>query len=378
MTTFKEAATYGGVKDTIANKLSETWPADLGGISKALIDAGMTAGPRLVQIAQAINALRPTQQQPAAPIHVTFVDPNDLSRVVLADLLTQIVANPTDMRLRQELGRRVEYKTATQAARDLTAVLTPDWKQLDVPQTMEYWHHLSRGGQVLTSFKNHRVATLAEALGLVEKSLARPDPLGGTKPVVNKIDPILGDEWKISDDLWAALVWAYTTGHQLWPTNLDRFTAYTELHLKRLPNRWQKILDDYRKHTSRGGAAINLEDPSLLQPINRAARTSQSPGATAGYGTSPQGGSKLQLYDILAELHGDQQSIRRIAGDAGLDVRQIAFDARANNSWSAVVQEALLQGLLPCLLDVATQNYPPRWNQAVYEAAQREGKIKLL
>lgn len=373
-TSFKDAARVSGVNPKVIDKLDDVWPNDLLGISLALIKAGATSGPRLTSIAQAIAVYRPAQQQPAAPLQVTFVDPNDLSQVPLDVLLRKIAADPRNKRLRTELGMRDEYINATYAAADKIGLLTDDWKGLEVEVTCAYWEYLSQGGRPLTSFRGHLVTTLGEALGIVEKSLKRPDPLGGTQPVVNKIDPILGDEWKISDDLWAALVWAYTTGHQLWPTNLDRFTAYTELHLKRLPDRWQKILDDYRKNTSKGGAAINLEDPSLLQPINRAQSRSQNP---AGSGSSPQGGNQT-VVGILSELHRDQASIRRIAGDARLNVSQIAFDARADNSWSAVVQEALMQGLLPHLLDVATQNYPAHWNKAVYEAAQREGKIKLL
>ncbi len=372
-TTFKKAAGLCGVGQVYLAKLTDNWPEDLGDISEALVNAGMKAGPGLLRTAKAINEYRPAQQQPAAPLQVSFVDPNDLSEVTLEVLLQKVVADPRNKRLRAELGTRDEYIGATFAAGELIGVLTPDWRNLDVEKTIEYWVHLDRGGSKLSKYKDQLVVTLAQALGLEKKSLARPDPLGSTQSVVNRIDPIFGKEWSISDELWAALVWAYTTGHSLWPTNFDRYTSYQELHQRKLNSRWQTILDDYRKHTSMGGAAINLEDPSLLQVINRAQSRTQSPGAHARTGGVHRSGDK-KLSDKLAELYPDNASARRVASDAGLKPWQIAFDAQTINSWSAIVKEAERQGRVETLIDVATKTYPG-WRDPLMAMAEAEKLI---
>jgi hypothetical protein len=65
-----------------------------------------------------------------------------------------------------------------------------------------------------------------------------------------------------------------------------------------------------------------------------------------------------QLADVLAGLYGDAASARTIATTAGLNLAQIAFDAKATNTWTAILIEAELQGRTSALLDRARDQYP--------------------
>lgn len=47
-----------------------------------------------------------------------------------------------------------------------------------------------------------------------------------------------------------------------------------------------------------------------------------------------------QLIDVLAALYGDAASARTMATTAGLPLAQIAFDAKASNTWAAILNEA--------------------------------------
>ncbi len=65
-----------------------------------------------------------------------------------------------------------------------------------------------------------------------------------------------------------------------------------------------------------------------------------------------------QLADVLAELYSDPASARTMATTAGLAVTQIAFDAKAINTWTAILTEAELQGRTQTILDKARDQYP--------------------
>lgn len=79
------------------------------------------------------------------------------------------------------------------------------------------------------------------------------------------------------------------------------------------------------------------------------------------------------LADALAEIYSDEASIRRIARDSTLSIKQIAFDARANNTWSSVLTEAQFQGKVENIIAIAQKEYPavPELQAAV--AAYRAG-----
>ena len=65
-----------------------------------------------------------------------------------------------------------------------------------------------------------------------------------------------------------------------------------------------------------------------------------------------------QLVDVLAALYSDAASARTMASTAGLTLGQIAFDARATNTWAAILTEAELQGRTQAILDRAQTQYP--------------------
>lgn len=64
-----------------------------------------------------------------------------------------------------------------------------------------------------------------------------------------------------------------------------------------------------------------------------------------------------QLSAVLAELYNDLASARRMTVSAGLKPEYIAFDARAINTWMAIVQEAEIQGRTAQLLAQARSEY---------------------
>ena len=63
------------------------------------------------------------------------------------------------------------------------------------------------------------------------------------------------------------------------------------------------------------------------------------------------------LRDTLAALYAEEASARRVAADAGLDVRRIAFMGQAINTWYAILQEAVKLDRLDALLQVALHEY---------------------
>jgi hypothetical protein len=74
------------------------------------------------------------------------------------------------------------------------------------------------------------------------------------------------------------------------------------------------------------------------------------------------------LRDVLAELYGEKEDIRRVVCDAGLDPSSISFNSKPNNLWHAILEEAEKNNLVPGLLEVAVHNYPK--NRELLEARE--------
>lgn len=66
----------------------------------------------------------------------------------------------------------------------------------------------------------------------------------------------------------------------------------------------------------------------------------------------------VALRDALADLYNDATTARRVAGDAGLDLRQVSFSTRALDNWTAILDEAEKQDLVPNLVGIAQKEYP--------------------
>ena len=81
------------------------------------------------------------------------------------------------------------------------------------------------------------------------------------------------------------------------------------------------------------------------------------------------------LSGALAEIYSDEASIRRLARDSGLSLRQIAFDARPINTWSSVLIEAEFQGKIDRLIEVAQKEYPAAPDLLAAVAAYRAGRV---
>ncbi len=81
------------------------------------------------------------------------------------------------------------------------------------------------------------------------------------------------------------------------------------------------------------------------------------------------------LSGALAEIYSDEASIRRLARDSGLSLRQIAFDARPINTWSSVLIEAEFQGKIDRLIEVAQKEYSAAPDLLAAVAAYRAGRV---
>lgn len=74
------------------------------------------------------------------------------------------------------------------------------------------------------------------------------------------------------------------------------------------------------------------------------------------------------LRDLLAALYPDEATARRVATDAGLDERRIAFIGSAINIWHAIVSEAVKADKVTDLLQIALADYGAnRALQAAYQ-----------
>lgn len=86
------------------------------------------------------------------------------------------------------------------------------------------------------------------------------------------------------------------------------------------------------------------------------------------------------LSAALAALYSDQASARRLAASIGLPPEYIPFDARAINTWVAIVRETEVQGRTAQLLVLVKHEYPQQQELAAacqaysdWEAAGRPG-----
>ncbi len=64
------------------------------------------------------------------------------------------------------------------------------------------------------------------------------------------------------------------------------------------------------------------------------------------------------LRDALADLYPTAADARTLLASAGLDGRQIAFDARPSNTWFAILDEAQKQGKTGAIMQKALEKYP--------------------
>lgn len=97
-----------------------------------------------------------------------------------------------------------------------------------------------------------------------------------------------------------------------------------------------------------------------------------------------------QMRDVLASLYLDKDSAERVAKDAGLDPRWIAFSTRAVDNWEAILEEAEKNKQIPVLLDVAVAQYSQKhelldartayqvWEEAGRPLTERERQLQTL
>ena len=77
----------------------------------------------------------------------------------------------------------------------------------------------------------------------------------------------------------------------------------------------------------------------------------------------------VQLRDVLVALYPEVADLRRVAYEAGIAVERVALGGSAVNDWAGVVAEAVKNGQVADLLDVARQEYGGSAALAVVTAA---------
>lgn len=79
--------------------------------------------------------------------------------------------------------------------------------------------------------------------------------------------------------------------------------------------------------------------------------------------------SFLALRDLLAEVYADAPSARRVAGDAGMDLRHVEFSGRAIDTWDSILTVAKHQGLATELLNRVLKEYgsEPNLPKKIYD-----------
>ncbi len=95
-----------------------------------------------------------------------------------------------------------------------------------------------------------------------------------------------------------------------------------------------------------GDVAMKLESAAATKP---AVPSTQDTALAAACGA---------LAGTLAQIYFKQESIERIVIDCGLAPDRISFDTRADNTWSSVMREAVLQDRVEALIAIAVKEYP--------------------
>lgn len=80
------------------------------------------------------------------------------------------------------------------------------------------------------------------------------------------------------------------------------------------------------------------------------------------------------LAGALAHIYFEQPSINRVVIESGLDPSRIAFDHRADNSWSDVMREAVLQDRVEAIIALAVKEYPAADDLQVAITAYRQAR----
>jgi len=88
--------------------------------------------------------------------------------------------------------------------------------------------------------------------------------------------------------------------------------------------------------------------------------------------------ARANLRDHLADLFDDKQSAKRVAYDAGLNIKSLNFEGSSTNQWQAIWQEAEKQGRVGALINVAKKDYGNNRNfKELYSTYQVALKQKI-
>lgn len=110
-----------------------------------------------------------------------------------------------------------------------------------------------------------------------------------------------------------------------------------------------------------GDVALKLESSAVA---SKPARSTTLDGELAA--------ARGDLAGALAQIYFEQASIKRITIECGLDPSRIAFDNRADNSWSDLMREAVLQDRVEAIIAKALKEYPAAVDLQTAIAAYRQ------
>ncbi len=134
------------------------------------------------------------------------------------------------------------------------------------------------------------------------------------------------------------------------------------------------VVNLYQEEDTLGSAGTNTLVSD--QPVGDVALKLQSSAITkpTGFKTldAELAATRGTLGGTLAQIYFTQESIGRIVNDCGLDRSRIAFDNRADNTWSSVIQEAVLQDRVEAIITLAIKEYPAAVDLQAAIAAYRQ------
>jgi hypothetical protein len=174
------------------------------------------------------------------------------------DLLNCLVADPKDTAVLQALQAKPSVQKAS--AKTLRWAAVNEDKKLDADVTHKYLTFLNKDtAAVQKVYQNKRTVAIEVALGM--ESGEWTHPLFEGKFITDGLDEFEVDWSSVPLDVMNALLWARTTGHKLFPKNLDGATALDiaqKAAVKPVSDAvWKKIVEDYKM-------ALEEKDPSAI------------------------------------------------------------------------------------------------------------------
>jgi len=336
LTSFQRAARVAGVPSGVIAKLGD-WPDDGGlGIADALMDAGMTGGPDLLNLANMMNGLRPNAplrgDNPDLSTALTSlanaVAKKPLHEWSIPELIRALTEDPDNDTVRQELERRPDYLRATARTK---AVFARQGESVQPDVSHRYIKAVAKGGPILDTFDGCQMVSYGLAFGDLTTRWIHPLIKGSM--ITNGVDEI-GLPWTENDKPRIQMaVWARDIRrHPGYPMNPDPYEGHEQLTAETLSGRWAPINQAYNTWLQEGN-----DPPNINVREGR-----------PGYGSGPFDSGQvtrpvyigdptnlIALRNFIVE-HFNIDELRMLIADLGLDYDNISGSTKSTKALELV------------------------------------------